>query len=162
MSLVQPDVSRAAAVDEMLGVAAWVSRHSAWKVTLGRDELRLLAEVDHPRQGQGRLYLVAELDDYRVLPPAWRFVDGSGDSPRGAWPAPAPITLGQASIFHTQPVLCAPFNRLAYKQEGGPHGNWGPPTNWLADRPGYVRATHLGEMLAAINMHLSVSPGRMS
>ena len=146
----------------MRGADAWARRRRTWRVAVDYERLRLSAEVDHPREGQGLLLILADLDDYRVVPPAWRFVDEAGNSPKSAWPAPGERLGGGGSIFHSQLVLCAPFNRLAYAQHGGPHGDWGAPTNWLAERPGIVRASNLGEMLAVIDLHLSVSPGRMS
>jgi hypothetical protein len=62
------------------------------------------------------------------------------------------------SIFHGSGVICAPFNRLAYGEHGGPHGDWGGPLSWLNVR-GHVRATALADMLALIIAHLNYSPG---
>jgi hypothetical protein len=101
-------------------------------------------------------------DDYRALPPAWRFTQpASEELPRSAWPQPGNVPGIGSSVFHTNPVICAPFNLLAYNDHGGPHSDWGGPANWLALRPDLVRATSVGEMLSVIALHLHYSPGRL-
>jgi hypothetical protein len=65
---------------------------------------------------------------------------------------------GVQSIFHSSGVICAPFNRLAFAEHAGPHGDWGGPANWLSVRR-TVRATNLAEMIAQIEAHLTSSPG---
>ena len=62
------------------------------------------------------------------------------------------------SIFHSSGRICAPFNRLAYHQHGGPHNNWGGPECWLNVK-GQIRETDLAGMFASIVGHLKVSPG---
>jgi hypothetical protein len=57
------------------------------------------------------------------------------------------------------PVLCAPWNRLAYAEVAGPHGDWGATTGWLEVR-NTTQATRIADMLATVDAHLRSSPGR--
>jgi hypothetical protein len=118
------------------------------------ETLRLIFEGKHPNDKRG-LRVIASLDGYRALPPEWRFEDpGTGAA---CLPKPAPV-VGQSSIFHDGCGICAPFNRRAYKQHEGPHGDWGGPESWL-NVHGHVRATTLAAMFAVIVGHLKASSG---
>ena len=105
-------------------------------------------------------YLVeGVLEDYDVVPPAWRFLDPRTDDVIG--PAAYPQPVGN-SVLHGQGVLCAPWNRLAYKIEGGPHEDWGPTTGWKTPRPGYTHAVTIPDMLDRIHREVQRSRGRMA
>jgi hypothetical protein len=147
-------------VAEEIGPAlAWANRND-WYVSYDSESLLLVCCLTHAADG-GPLKLVAELSDYRALPPIWRFVDPSTNEPTpDAFPQGQPI-LGQSSIFHPQGLICAPWSRLAYAEHQGPHNDWGGPGNWLA-APGGPFPTTLAEMLAMIDTHLSVSPRRLA
>jgi hypothetical protein len=155
--LVPPEVSRASLAVEFPSAASWAGRHS-WTLELDPAALRVTARLTHPNGTA--LILVGEFDDYPMLAPAWRFVDESGASPTSTWPK-AGEAPGLSSIFiigATGPVICAHFNRLAYGEHGGPHGDWGAAARWREIGEG-IQATTLADMLSAINRHLSVSPG---
>ncbi len=125
-----------------------------WDVTVDVDQLTLRAVMAHPATGT-RLVLLAEATNYRALPPAWRFVDDTDEVTPAAFPA-----SGGSSIFHPQPVICAPWNRLAYHAYNGPHGDW-DHRNWL-NVTGCTRATTLPDMAAIIRTNLRQSPGMMA
>jgi len=79
-----------------------------------------------PAKDRSRIHLLAECNVYPVLPPAWHFVNaGTGELDR-----PADIPRG-GSFFHSSGVICAPWNRLAYKPRG-PHGDW-QISDWRAN-----------------------------
>ena len=150
---------------ELVGARAWAERHRVPLEWLP-DGLELRATLSQPETGD-EYFLRARVGDYRELPPAWSFTDSNwkADPIQTLFPRPNTVTSGGASIFHTQPVICAPFNRLAYKFEGvqGPHGDWGGPANWLAaGKPNEVRADSLGDMLSVIYQHFLVTRGRMA
>jgi hypothetical protein len=63
------------------------------------------------------------------------------------------------SIFHPNRLICAPWNRLAYGEHGGPHADWGGQTSWTSVGAGYTKGDTLGDMLSQIALHLAVSPG---
>src|SRR5687768_17763138 len=54
--------------------------------------------------------------DYPMYPPTIEFLDETRT--RRATLALYP------SCFHTMPCVCARYNRKAYSQHGGPHGDW--------------------------------------
>jgi hypothetical protein len=65
-------------------------------------------------------------------------------------------------MIHNQTaVICAPFNRLAYTDHAGPHGDWGGPQNWLNAGASQVHAETIGDMLQAIYRDFSVTRERM-
>ncbi len=79
-----------------------------------------------PAKDGSRVHLLAECNDYPVLPPAWHFRSAAaGDLDR-----PEDIPRG-GSFFHSSGVICAPWNRLAYKPQG-PHGDW-QTSDWRAN-----------------------------
>jgi len=150
---------------ELDGARAWADRQ---RVLLGwlADILEVRVTMSQPETGD-QYFLRGKVDDYRELPPAWSFTDGKwkADPIKSFFPRPNALPGGGASIFHPQPVICAPFNRLAYKFEGvqGPHGDWGGPANWLAaGKPNEVRAEKLGDMLSVIYQHFLMTRGRMA
>jgi hypothetical protein len=74
-----------------------------------------------PASDNSSFYLLIDCNGYPVEPPAWDWCDAEGahtnrlaDRPRGS------------GFLHTAGVICAPWNRLAYKSVDarGPHGDW--------------------------------------
>jgi hypothetical protein len=152
-------VTRAVLADEVSAVAAWATRQKGWEAQTDMDGLRLSARTTHPATGIP-LRIDADLDGYPGFPPAWRFVDPSTGQPLPqAFPRGGAIPGISGSIFHSNRVVCAPWNRLAYAEHGGPHGDWGALTNWKSAAPTYTKADTLADMLSQIALHLSASPG---
>lgn len=144
---------------ELSAIRQYVERHG-WQMTWDPQAMRLTFEGTHPGDG-APLRIVAELTGYRGLPPSWTFEDPT-DRKIKPFPRPGKLRGGTGSIFHSSRRICAPFNRLAYKEHNGPHGDWGGPANWLQVKTnGHVRANRLADMLAVIVGHLSASPGVM-
>ncbi len=166
--MVAADVTRVVVETEMEPALSWAARHG-WELQLDASALRLTALMAHPAD-KHPLALVADLNGYRGVPPAWEFVDRETRArDRHAFPKGAPLFAppGQKASIFTEyqgtPVVCAPFNRLAFADGTGIHGNWGASSGWLSlivDGGDIVRASTLGEMLATIELHLRVSPGR--
>jgi len=154
VSALPPTVVRASVEHELDAARAWAARHG-WALHWNPEDLVVRAATYH--QAVGRLVeVVGTVDGYRVLPPAWRFVrPGTSEGDRDFFPAPGP-----SSIFHGNIVICAPWNRLAYAEHGGPHGDWSGPAAWL-QVTGTTLAHTLPDMLAAIDAHLRQSPGMM-
>jgi hypothetical protein len=167
--VVTADVSRVVVEAEMASAVAWAERHG-WQLQLDSSALRLTASTTHPSD-RAPLVLLADLNGYRGVPPAWEFVEPETNArTRHAFPkgAPLPFPSGQKPSIFTEhkgtPVICAPFNRLAFADGTGIHANWGMAAGWLSlianSAEDIVRASTLGEMLATIEVHLRVSPGR--
>ena len=157
MSLVPSDATRAFVEEELVGARAWATRQG-WLLTWVPDALILRAAAYHPTMGR-LLELVGDFDGYRAAPPAWRFVRPStSEVTPQVFPAAGTSTAITGSIFHPQCVICAPWNRLAYVQHGGPHGDWSEPTGWMSLTT-QTTATTVGDMLAVIDAHLACSTG---
>jgi hypothetical protein len=156
VTVVPTDVSRVILETEVTAADAWARRHG-WQLELLAG-LELRVSLTHPSDG-GALLLHGDFADYRALPPTWLFLDPeTGAVTPHAWPVAGPVN-GQASIFHSLGIICANFSRKAYAVESGPH-DWGGLTQWTNVREG-IHAETVGEMLAAFDMHLCSSPGRM-
>src|SRR5690606_221291 len=100
-------------------------------------------------------------DNYRAVAPAWTFTDSGWVAPPAQQLFPRPSIGPGASIFHSNAVICVPFNRLAFAQHGGPHGDWGTPANWIEAGNGYVHAETVGDMLQVIWRDFTPTSGRM-
>lgn len=96
---------------------------------------------------QSQFWVRCHCDGYPAIPPAWHWfnpesdeVDQLKDTPIG----------GQ--FFHSAGVICAPWNRLAYKSEDprGPHNDWSIG-NWRINP--YTRAC---KNLAAMALRIAV------
>jgi len=156
--MVPATVTLAVLEQELPAAHRWAARH-AWTLDADLDALQLTATTHHPAD-HAELILVGEFTGYRAIPPAWRFIDpATGQPGPRAFPAPG-SPPGGSSIFHPMPVLCAPWNRLAYAEVGGPHGDWGAAAGWL-NAANYSKAHTIADMLATVEAHLRSSPGRL-
>jgi hypothetical protein len=157
--LVSRDTTRDILLEESVGADAWAARNG-WLLEWDFDALTLRAQTSHPADGLD-LYLSGSFDDYRALAPDWLFTTGDRATvTAAAWPAGGNIH-GQSSIMHSVGVMCAHFNRRAYREFKGPHADgWGSSQQWLDVSEG-VQARTIADMLAVIDAHIRVSPGRM-
>lgn len=105
-------------------------------------------------------YLIeGRFDQYRVLPPIWKFLDPRTGQDIG--PAAYPQPLGN-SVVHPAGLICAHWSRLAYAQHGGPHGNWGGPESWQTRVEG-TEALTISDMLARLIWEVQYNTrGRMA
>jgi len=97
-------------------------------------------------------------DDYRTLPPIWRFLDPrTGDNiGTAAYPSPR-----GPSVLHSEGLVCAHFNRLAYADHGGPHP-WDGAQGWQNPVEG-TQAMTISAMLAHLIWEVRYnSNGRMA
>ncbi|MGQ0678173.1 MAG: hypothetical protein ACT4OM_00690 [Actinomycetota bacterium] len=145
--------------EELEAAQGWAARNR-WTLAFNEKDLVLAAMRAHPVDN-GQLLLEASCDQYRALPPAWRFVDPETREPTAASTPRGDSFKGRASVIHSVGVICAHFSRTAYKQhhEAGPHDAWGELTSWEEVKEG-VQAHTIAEMLAVINQHLQWSKGR--
>lgn len=69
----------------------------------------------------GTVKFRVDCDDYPGFPPAWHIQNAEN----GALDQPADLPF-QGGYFHNSGVICATWNRLAYKEyhAAGPHGGW--------------------------------------
>jgi hypothetical protein len=121
------------------------------------DALTLSFTGQHPNDGT-KMLILADVNGYRALPPAWFFKNPLDSAQRNTFfPKPGTTRGGGGSIFHGSNTICAPFNRLAYQRYGGPHADWGLEC-WLNVKD-HICETNLAGMFASIVGHLKASPG---
>lgn len=138
---------------------AWAARKGV-SLTWEPTSFELRGEWTQPETGE-RFYFRGLVDGYRSLPPTWQFTDAdfSGASSGHLAPKCASTPFGSPMI-HGNGVICAPFNRLAYGNHGGPHNDW-VLAEWLnAGAVNQVRATNLADMVARIHAEFLSSRGR--
>ena len=151
-----PSAARANVEAELDAVLAWAARWG-WVALWVPDTLMLSAATYHVPVRR-IVEVTAQCDGYRALPPLWRFVRPGTAETGLAW-VPA---SGPSSIFHPNGIICAPWSRLAYKDLGGPHDDWGGPPAWLQVGPPNSVAQRIPDMLSTIDIHLRQSPGMMA
>ena len=151
------DITQAVIAEERAAITAWATRH-CWEVQLDLATATATATSVHPVTGQPVVFS-ADFEGYPAQAPAWWC--GSSPSIKSDYPAPMATTVPglQGSIFHPSPVICAPWNRLAYAVHGGPHNDWGIPTDWKQAAATSTQAHTIADMLAALRLHLQHSPG---
>jgi hypothetical protein len=149
---------------ELAGAQAWAERHGI-EIDWRPEDLQLRVALLQPETGL-RFFLRGTFRDYRALPPGWTFSDTSWQATGRSIDFPkAAATAFGASIFimHNQTaVICVPFNRLAYSDHRGPHGDWGGPTNWLNAGASQIHADTIGDMLQAVYRDFCLTRGRMA
>jgi len=157
-------ITEAVMADELPAITAWAERN-AWKVTYDSVVLKGRAEVVHPHAAGHVVVFWFDATAYpNEQPPAW-WCGGDGKSVttyKGDYPRPSatpPAGLPNGSIFHSNPVICAPWNRLAYSVHGGPHSDWPALAAWKSYGAGYTQAHTISDMLSALAIHLDRSDG---
>lgn len=70
------------------------------------------------------------IDNYARIPPAWHWLDPQ----TGALDDPVHTPVG-GNFFHGNGVICAPWNRLAYRciDARGPHEDWSIEGDWKSN-----------------------------
>ena len=137
---VSPEVSRAYAEEELKEAEAWGGARG-WSLDWKPEALILNVKMKSAVDGEEYLFEFS-LRDYRQYPPSITPIHPmSGErGTRRAFPS------GGRGYFHPNPVICAPWNRLAYQEHGGPHGDWSM-AGWASNRPNHSR---LGSILALL------------
>ena len=65
------------------------------------------------------------------------------------------------NVFHTAPCVCMRYNRKAYGELGGPHGDW-RLVDWHLPTPGGGPITTLAMMISDLHAKTLEATGRMS
>jgi hypothetical protein len=157
--LIPVEHTRTIVEEELKGASSWAARHGVEIDWLPQD-LKLRVTLLQP-ETKAHFFLRGTFRDYRAFPPGWTF--SAENSETAGRPVDFPkgvATRFGASIFimHNQTaVICVPFNRLAYADQGGPHGDWGGPANWLNAGTSQIHAATIGDMLQAIHRDFSLT-----
>lgn len=90
--------------------------------------------------------------DYPAYPPTVEFLDE------------ARVTRGLPSlypnVFHPMPCVCARYNRKAYGERGGPHGEW-RLVDWQLPTGNGVAVDSIVMMLSDLHSKIAASSGRL-
>lgn len=146
---------------EIPAAIAWAEGHGLaheWDPDILSFSLRLEGRGEN--ESVEPYLLRGTFEDYRVLPPTWRFLDPrSGDEigkpayPLGNWP--------NGSVIHSDGLVCATWSRDAYKERSGPHSDWEDATAWQVIARQYVQADTIPDMLARLHAEVKKSKRRM-
>lgn len=90
--------------------------------------------------------------EYPLYPPTIEFTDALHTT-RGS-PALYP------SVFHTMPCVCMRYNRKAYSERGGPHGDW-RLIDWHLATPGGGTIDTLAMIVSDLHSKIVQSTGRL-
>ena len=159
-------VSNAALKAELPAALAWANRHGIDLITQCSAELIIRAIMVQERGGE-RFFLQGAFDDYKELPPVWDWWDEDWSTNKGRNLSPKPVPDGTpfgSSMFlerNNKGVICAPFNRLAYKGYDGLHPEWSDPAHWMTTAPQYVTAHTVADMLHSILRDFQHTSDRM-
>lgn len=158
-------VTQAVMAAEMPAITAWAARNG-WAADYDGAALKGCAVVQHPNVDGQVVKFWFDVEGYpNVQPPAW-WCGGDGtaistnkaDYPRAPQNPPYPAIT---SIFHANPVICAPWNRLACAVHGGPHtvADWPNLAGWKTTAPEHTQAHTVADMLSSLDLHLHFSDG---
>jgi hypothetical protein len=105
--------------------------------------------VSLPARDNTWFHLSIECDRYKEQPPAFNWYNPETEQKNHN-----PDTPKGSGYFHGSGVICAPWNRLAYKQcdPRGPHRDWGL-ANWITN-PNTGQTTTLSAMVLRISVEL--------
>jgi hypothetical protein len=84
-----------------------------------RDDLHFLLSL--PASDETSFHLLVDCENYPVVPPAWHWCNQEGEQLDSRAHTPE-----GSGFLHSAGVVCAPWNRLAYKSvdQRGPHQDW--------------------------------------
>lgn len=104
-------------------------------------------KLELPAKDGSTFWLLVDCDGYPGTPPAWNWLNNA----TGQLNFPAGTPKGR-KFLHGSGRICAPWNRLAYKEVDpkGPHGDWNL-ANWVTNPK--TGACHT---LAAMALRISV------
>jgi hypothetical protein len=149
---VSADLSLEAVLAQMPAVAAYAAAAGLTldASTLTQSDLRFFVTF-HNAGGEP---FVAEFDcrDFAMYPPTIEFVDA--ERKNRALPALYPAG------FHTMPCICARYNRKAYSERGGPHGDW-RLIDWQLPTSNGVALDTLTMVVSDLHSKISASTGRL-
>ena len=136
--------------DEQFGHLREVAAHRHWDLTRTDGPGFILAL---PARDGSLFSLNVICTDYPTLPPIWGWYNQETETSH----QPSDAPKGDGGYFHGSGRICAPWNRIAYRQEDpkGPHKDW-QLANWLSN-PKTNGCTTLAAMALRMAVEL-VSP----
>jgi hypothetical protein len=118
---------------------------------LSAENLRFYATFEN--RDCERFYLEFDCAEYPMHPPTVEFVSAD-KSERG-------MKQLYPNGFHATPCVCMRYNRKAYTERGGPHGDW-RLLDWRLPTTNGAAIDSLSLMVSDLNSKIQESSGRMS
>lgn len=117
---------------------------------LGESDLRFYVAF-HNAAGE---MFTSEFDcrEYPMYPPTIEFVDAAR-TVRG-------LRSLYPSVFHPMPCVCARYNRKAYSERGGPHGDW-RLVDWQLPTGAGTAIDSLAMIISDLHSKIAASTGRL-
>ncbi|MHB1414247.1 MAG: hypothetical protein ACYC1C_03260 [Chloroflexota bacterium] len=141
---VDPSITRQIIAEEVEGLRS-LALSCGWEVTLDSGNLTVTVRMKSTVDDQTYI-LEAKCDGYRAVPPLFELIhpETGERGTRRCYPA-------GGTFFLRAPCICVQWNRKAYRQLGGPHGDW-QMVNWACARPG---TTTLGDMFLVVQREIN-------
>ena len=161
--MLSPRVTAAAFASELEGASEWAKReHVKLEILVPQNLVRAVFVQESSGE---EFFLQGRFDGYKELPPVWEWCNSDWSDPGNKRLSPeAAQTPYGSSMFlakDNKAIICAPFNRLAFKVHGGPHRDWGELSHWMTAADRYVYAATIGDMLHLIKRDFRHTAGRM-
>lgn len=137
---------------ELVAVAAYATAAGLQLDTSQLSESHLRFTVVFPNAREDRFVAEFDCTDYPMLPPTIEFVDPVSGS-RG-------LRALYPNVFHPTPCICARYNRKAYADRGGPHGDW-RLVDWQLATGAGVPIDTLTMMISDLHSKIAASTGRL-
>ena len=128
-----------------------IAEHRGWQLTkTGPLEFTLVL----PARDGSRFSLRVNCDGYPGVPPTWNWCSPNLKTLN----QPCDTPRGSGGYFHNSRRICAPWNRIAYREVDtkGPHDDW-ELANWI-ENPNTKACTTLSAM--ALRMFTELSSAR--
>ena len=147
------DVSLAAVKKELEAVAEYATAAGLHLSADSLDEQNLRFHLEFENQDGERFYAEFDCKEYPLYPPTVEFVskDRCERGIRSLYP----------QGFHTTPCICMRYNRKAYAERGGPHGDW-RLLDWRLPSGNAIGIDSLALMVSDLHSKIRHSSGRMS
>jgi hypothetical protein len=149
---VTADVSLQALLEELTLVAAYVSAAGLSLDIALLDEITLRFYVTFCNRDGEQFQVEFECRDFPLHPPTVEFVNADRTE-RGA-------SHLYPQGFHPTPCVCMRYNRKAYGERGGPHGDW-RLLDWRLPTSNGVAIDTLALIVSDLDSKIRQSSGRM-
>lgn len=145
-------VSKDAIVSELTDAVAFAASAGLLIDTSSlSDETPIFYVVFQNRAGE-KFFAEFDCRDYPLYPPTIEFTDESRE--RRGLPTLYP------NVFHQTPCVCMRYNRKAYSERGGPHGDW-RMIDWHLATPGGGPIETLAMIISDMHSKILDSSGRL-
>jgi hypothetical protein len=148
-----PALSLETVRDEIAAAAAYAAAAGLTIDEADLDENNLRFVVTFVNARGDRFPAEFDCRDYPAYPPTIEFLDEARTA-RG-------LASLYPKVFHPMPCVCARFNRKAYGERGGPHGEW-RLVDWQLPTGNGVAVDSIAMMLSDLHSKIVVSAERIA